>query len=370
MILHIVDDEKFVDDAFFYSQRINSIVKHKFIVINSSKKLKHIVKTPVEILSKFEIYNPYFIQRLIKYDAVILHRLDYTKLMLVLLSPRKVNFTWIGLGGDYYRLLFNKTEDLFLPETIKAKKNDTRSGLRLFLKKKFYNGFIGRNAIKKINNFAPVLDTEFQLFKKTNTWYDGKFADFNYGTGILKIKKLLKEEVSRGPNILLGNSATYENNHLDLFNEIKEFNLEGKKIICPLSYGREEYKERVINAGKEIFMDKFEGLTEFLTYEKYVEKLTSCSIVLMNHKRQQALGNIMLMLALGAKVYLRNENAAFSFFKKMGITIFSIQDITVESDFYRPLSLEEVRRNKSIIKNRYEDEIFIKKISRFYKNIA
>jgi len=368
-ILHVVDDEKFIDQAYFYSQITKSTIDHKFIVISESKKLKYISKTPVEILSKFLVINPFFIWRLTKYDAVIIHKLDFLKLLLIFFSSKKVNFTWIGLGVDYYRFIVDNPNDLLLTHTKELTKYDERSKIRLFLKKKFYTGFFGKKAIQKIRNFAPVLSSEFQLFRNTNNWYKGKFVNFNYGSGIGKKKNFFKNKVILGSNILIGNSATYENNHVDFFLKIKDFDLAQRKIICPLSYGRGEYRSKVIEAGVENFGKNFEELTDFIPYDEYVKKISTCSIVVMNHKRQQALGNIMLMVGMGAKVYLREENPVFSFLENLGVKLFSIEQITGELDFFTPLSIDDIGKNKNTIKNRYKEGVFEKKITQFYKDV-
>jgi hypothetical protein len=45
----------------------------------------------------------------------------------------------------------------------------------------------------------------------------------------------------------------------------------------------------------------------------------------MNHNTQQAIGNILTCLWLGAKVYMNEKNTAFQYFKRIGLNIYSLQ---------------------------------------------
>ena len=40
-----------------------------------------------------------------------------------------------------------------------------------------------------------------------------------------------------GNNILIGNSRSYANNHLEIFSILSKFNIANRKVIVPLSYG-------------------------------------------------------------------------------------------------------------------------------------
>jgi len=73
----------------------------------------------------------------------------------------------------------------------------------------------------------------------------------------------------------------------------------------------------------------------------------------MNHKRQQAFNTIMIALAQGCKVYLREENSIFGALNNKGFIIFSIQkDIDKESAFL-PLSIQNQIHNLNLIKEDY-----------------
>lgn len=369
MILHIVDDQKFIDDSYAYAIKANN-KKHKFIVLSDNKDLTFINSTPIEVFKKKAVFESSFRNSLKEYEVVLLHGLEWYKLILIFLSSKKIKFAWIGYGTDYYRYVCKHPSDLLMPRTIEIQKYDKRPKFKILLKNYILQSWIVRSIINRIKYFSPVLNSEFDLIKQNNSWFKPQFLDFNYGSGIKKVQELLEKDTELGDNVLVGNSATYENNHLDIFEALEKIDFVDREITCPLSYGREEYRSEVIKKGREVFGNKFNEITAFLPYDEYVELLSNCSVVLMNHRRQQALGNIMLMLCMGAKVFLRNENPAYVFLKKEGYIVFSIQDIVDKEKLATPLSKTEKKINRELLRERYLDKNFLEKIKNYYDSVV
>ena len=370
-VLNVLNDEKFIDNAHRFSGKISG-VENEYIVISDSTNLKYIKETPVNIISKKKIFHRDFFKEMKSYDAVILHKLDFIKIWILIFASRKVKFIWVGLGVDYYSYVFGSKEKLFEPKTYALYKAemDSKNPIRNFLKKLFYSSFLVKYAINKITYFAPVLNVEYDLVRAKNNWFRPKFVDFNYGSGDSDFEATAKKHSTLGKNILIGNSATYENNHIDVFYQLKDFELSDRMIVCPLSYGKNNYRNEVIKEGKQIFKNSFEPIIDFVSYQEYVEMLSTCSIVVMNHKRQQAMGNIMIMIGLGAKVYIRKSNPVYAFLQELGVTVFEIEEIKNEEDFLAPLNEAQSSNNKRIIEDRYNGENFLNKIRLFYKTIG
>ncbi|MBD5134534.1 MAG: TDP-N-acetylfucosamine:lipid II N-acetylfucosaminyltransferase [Lachnospiraceae bacterium] len=128
--------------------------------------------------------------------------------------------------------------------------------------------------------------------------------------------------------ILVGNSSTPENQHIEMFEKLSYLKEEKDiNIICPLSYGDENYREEVIRKGKDIFGNNFIPITEFMDIEKYHNLLSTCDIGIFNNNRQQALGNIWIMLRMGKKLYIRSDNSMWKHFKDLGFKLYDIADI-------------------------------------------
>jgi len=69
----------------------------------------------------------------------------------------------------------------------------------------------------------------------------------------------------------------------------------------------------------------------------------------MNHKRQQAFNTIMMALANGCKVFLREENTIFKMLKREGFKIFSIQKEIDDSTAFQTLTIEDQIHNLELI---------------------
>ena len=64
-----------------------------------------------------------------------------------------------------------------------------------------------------------------------------------------------------------------------------------------------------------------------MAIEDYNRQIASCGVVVMNHVRQQAVGNISAALYKGARVFLRRENPLFRFFCDNGATVFPMEQL-------------------------------------------
>ncbi len=142
------------------------------------------------------------------------------------------------------------------------------------------------------------------------------------------------EGVERGksnvpPTIMIGNSGDPTNLHAEMLEKLEPFRKKDIKIVCPLAYGgTHDYLKSVISKGKELFGDKFIPWTDMMDRQEYARNLSGVDIALMNHRRQQGLGNILALLFLGKKVYLRSDITSWAFLKRHHCTVYDIGTIT------------------------------------------
>lgn len=159
-------------------------------------------------------------------------------------------------------------------------------------------------------------------------------------------------EFNTKKNILIGNSGALSNNHLDAFDLIKNEDIEDRKIIVPLSYGgNKTYINYVINKGKEQFGDNFYPILDRLSLEEYSKLLESCGIVIFNHKRQQAVGNLLSLIGRGSKIIFHPENPVYKYYSSYGMNLDNTKDFTLDS-----LSMNKVVENQKIIKDIYNED--------------
>lgn len=368
MILHIVVDDKFIDMAYKAFERVYP-GKNEFLVISNSKNLKYIKLTPVKIISLKEFFKKSFMEKLSRYEFVVLHWLDDFKKFLVLNAPEKVKFVWIGWGGDYYcytkkNLFLPLTKD-YLDKTNKKNLNiNVISGLKYTIKNILFMRKLNvkidiRELFNKIDFFAPVIKEDYDLVSSAIEKFKPQYISWNYGTLEDDLIKDLNSKIS-GNNILIGNSATPENNHLDTFKFLENIDLRDRKLICPLNYGDPEYAKYISNKGALYFGNNFYPITEFMSIDEYRDILKSCSVAIMNHLRQQAVGNIIMMLYMGAKVFLNKESPVYSFFNKQGAKIYSTNELCME-EINLELKDEDIERNREILRKHWSRDVILSK---------
>jgi hypothetical protein len=360
MILHIVADDKFIDMAFRIFEEVHPC-QNEFLIITKNKRFKYIKNTPVVSIEPRSIFRNSFLKSLKKYDMVILHILDDIKMLMLTRVSKDIKFVWIGWGYDYYDLIYKKKCNLYLPLTLKLysqNKGAEHLSLRNRIKSTIfiiYYCLKGKNnIINRINYFSPVLYEDYELIRKSIPNFHPNYISWNYGT--LEddvIPGYEKIEVSAN-NILVGNSSTYENNHFDAFDQLSRIKLHQRKVIVPLSYGEMKYRDIIAEIGRKYWGDSCVPIVKYLPIKDYIRLIGSCSVVVMNHVRQQALGNIAIMMYLGAAVFLRKQNPIYDFFKKEGAYIYAFEDLINDHELINiRLANSEIEINREVLRKHW-----------------
>jgi len=157
-----------------------------------------------------------------------------------------------------------------------------------------------------------------------------------------------------GRDVQLGNSATPANNHVEAIELLRTRLPEAGRLLVPLSYGRASYARAVIEVGRAALAERFDPLTDWMPIAAYNQRMASCGFVCMNHRRQQALGNICAALYRGATVYLQRENPLFGFLVGLGVTLRDIESLDADAQApLQALDSEQRLRNRAAIEARY-----------------
>ena len=144
-------------------------------------------------------------------------------------------------------------------------------------------------------------------------------------------KKCSTRDAYDETRILLGNSATSSNRHQQMFDMLERFNKENAVFYAPLTYGDMEYRDKIIKLGKDKFGDKFVPLVKHMDSSDYLDFLSTITVGVFNHNRQQGIGNISRLLAFGAKVYLSKDGPLLEENLKDGFKVFPTEDIPNQS---------------------------------------
>lgn len=355
-ILHLSLDDKFIDIALPYFNRISHC---NDLVVLADQQVRYVKSKAVIVNDVQKIIEQIDIN---KYGLIIIHALDPVWYQFVLNLPKTCCIVWLGWGYDYYSLLNNT----FLLKKTRCVEFSLKESIKkaIFTFKRYSCRKLLCEVIERIDYFSPVLDIEYNLVKNAvNTQNFPKYIPFTYGSLETDFGKDFLNSYVTGNNILVGNSATATNNHIEVFDLLKQYTLKNnQKIFCPLSYGDTKYKKSIEKLGYSILGEKFQPIVQFLPITEYIEIIGSCSIVIMNHVRQQALGNILSMLYLGATVYLREENPIYMFLIKNNIKVFSIKLLEEHStQLEYQLSRDDVEHNRKILQQLYSYEATLHK---------
>lgn len=346
MILHIISDEKFLDKGLYNFNRVTN-KKNQTLILAKSTKFKYLKLTPDFILKN---YLALFFQKNIRIirsaEIIVLHSLSSLGVLASLIAKKQTKILWIGWGADYYSLFEKKGYQLYGPLTknLFAKNSKPKTSFHSKLKN-FLFKLLKYKARNKITIFSPVIFEDYELFMTYFPHSKMRYLPWNYGISVTKNN--IENLKPLGQNILIGNSASHTNNHLEIFELLKNIDLTGRRLIVPLSYGDETYRDEIVKIGHELFGDTFHPLIDFMPFEEYQGVLHSCSIALMNHYRQQAVGNINMMILLGAKVFLSERNPYYKTCSRDKVKVFRIEDLINDpNSLFVPL-VEEIRIQNS-----------------------
>lgn len=173
-----------------------------------------------------------------------------------------------------------------------------------------------RIAIKYFKGILTLIPKDLRVIERISAqhgeWHPACLFGLTHDAAENQKKDALTVLASPKPKspvrILLGNSATRENRHLQALDFLGNFSEQDLVIYAPLSYGDEEYRNEVIKKGKELFSEKFVPLLEYVAFDQYRAFLKTISIGIFNNNRQQGMGNIEVLMRYGAKIYLAVDN--------------------------------------------------------------
>jgi len=354
-ILHIASDEKFIDAANYLYEKAYPNSNTFIIVLPKFENYK------IKYVSKKENYIFYHnnektlnnvLELIDKYDLIVLHGYDFFKARIVNKRQNAV-YNYILWGAELYNRhpLFKNT--LYGKKTSASfqKKILFKDVFRPFfhlLKYKIFNVYNFQfKTLSKIKYFSILHKEDYNLFiEKGIIIKNTKYLKFTYYP-IEFIFEENKDLKVNDNNILLGNSASSTNNHIEAIDLLKNINLQHRKIITPLSYGNMKYASKIIKYGEEKLSNNFHYLKDFMPLQEYNKTIQSCGIVIMNHYRQQAVGNILASMWMGAKVFLDNRNTFYHYLKRIGCYVYLIDDLI--NGNLENLNNTQIEHNRNIL---------------------
>lgn len=309
-IVHCMHAEKFIQQFtdFLFLNFSDFEIRHKIFITGDLEKYS--IKMRSNMLSSGS--NKLLFYAKISFamnsaDKVIIHGLFNINLVILLfMQPwllRKCY--WVVWGGDLYSYQHVRRAWLWCR-----------------------NEFFRRFVIRRLGHFITHIRGDYELARK---WYGTKgiwHECFTYPSN-LYYELPLPSIRHDGVNILLGNSADPSNNHIDALEKLRPHATQDIKIFCPLSYGDAVYARRVADYGESIFGAKFIPIIDFMSLNDYNKMLSKIDIGIFNHGRQQGMGNIVTLLGMGKKVFMRNDITSWDALRGIGVEIFDINDFNL-----------------------------------------
>jgi len=348
MIVHLFNDEKFVDSTIYNFQKYSKVV-NKYFIFSNSKRLRYvnnykdikIVSNSCYNLDLDEIYN--------HCKLLIIHYLTPKKLFVIKNKPKDVKVIWSVWGSDAYDHF--KSESIYEPKTLSYFNKSMMNSFRATFLYTMYHFLRFRiqpiskeiDILKKIEYLSTVIPDEFQLVNNEFN-LNAKYIPLSYHSSNFKNSSKF---TSLGNSVLLGNSATLSNNHFDAFELLKV--AKDINFIMPLSYGAKNFKyyRNLIVSRARKKLKNINPLLSFITLNDYINKLNACNSIIMYHKRQQALGNIYLALYTGQRVFLNTKSVTYKYLIKKGFFVFSLEnDIKLLS---KNLEINKKNINREIV---------------------
>lgn len=338
-ILHIAEPQTFTKSFFQLVEKEFEHTQHCILShapINEwSKDFKIDNKSSVGLAWVLD-----FIRIAYRADKIIIHGLfDFYAIILLALQPWLLKKSyWMIWGGDLYAYEFG------------------HRNWKWKLKE-----FFRRPVIKRMGHLVTYVDGDVELARN---WYGatGRYHECIMYTSNIYREYAIKSEPHGTINIQIGNSADSSNNHLEILERLAPFRDQDIAIYAPLSYGGQEYAQSVINMGRDRFGDKFKPLTNFMPFDQYLDFLGKIDIAIFNHKRQQAMGNIITLLGLGKKVYMRNDITPWLMFKKKGVKVYENSEIELSSIDERAMMC-----NREAIKSNFSEELVINQLKKIFE---
>jgi len=242
-------------------------------------------------------------RRLAPGDRVVIHQLTNPRLLLYLFLFRRAarRCAWVFWGGDVY---YHRFRPRAWPHALRER--------------------LRRSVIPAFPVVAGFVPGDFETVRAV---YGSRAR---YVRAFYPIPTDDPATADDGPpapgprsiTILVGNSGAPANEHAWVYRTLARFRSEDLRILSPLSYGDPDYVASTIALGRELFGERFVPLTDFLPPEQYARLIGGVDAAVMNHGHQQALGNVVALLMMGKKVFVRSDTTPYRFFGDLGIQVF------------------------------------------------
>lgn len=375
-ILHLINDHQVTERTLGVYEELFPH-QNEVLLFNKTKKTKH--------LSKYvscPLVNSRNVRKIAKnYDFsgvthVIAHYMTMEKIDFIKYVPNNVHVCWEVYGFDLYNQFLapngfqiSYTNQLkYHPHSFSLKYFPLFVKIGLFFKGHRYPfAWQINNQFKYISNRVDSI----QYCCKYDAQYIEEFAHrqirsyetFNYSLSEV-LGDLKDAPFSTGRNILIGNSASFSNNHLYVLELLKGIELGNDvNLIIPVSYGgKPKYIKEIIKCYSLRYPGKVKFLKDYMPLHEYNRMFTSLNACILSAWRQESIGTIIMCLYMGIKVFMSGRSPLYKWLLECGFTLFEIEDAARE-DLEKPLERNVQQHNRDLVLQRYNDKQIAENLS-------
>jgi glycosyltransferase involved in cell wall biosynthesis len=317
MNLHIVPDNTFIN-AFHDNLDALGLLPGNRIVVRTNNRGLTAIKHDIPYARLYSKTFEKLVGETPQYDRVFIHY--FTPLLYRWVARHSFKeLNWMVWGGDLYNLP-GIDHSCYEAITLDYIQNDRSMNTLLYHAKVIlgHRPFL-KAAYRKVKNILTWMPQEYE-FACDHLPVEATHQFFFYeNQQPYQALDGIKGEPPRSERLtlLLGNSGTPSNNHLDAVRFLSEHRIKAD-LVVPVSYGDRRYisflrKNLHYAFGKVTFVD------QFLPFEDYVKLLASADALVMNTIRPMGYGNILMMLYMGKPVFLNPRNTSLSALEASGI---------------------------------------------------
>lgn len=189
---------------------------------------------------------------------------------------------------------------------------------------------------------------------RAREWYDNRgkhIRGISYPSNLFPGETLAGAERKQGMVIQVGNSGDSANEHAELFERLAPLVHSDTRLFVPLPYGDKGYVREIIDLGERQFGDRFEPQPELVPLAQYQQRLADVDVAVFGHHRQQATGNIVTLLGLGKKVFLRSSISSWDYYQSLGLEVYDLETLEL-SPLPEPLQV----RNRDAVRLAFSPE--------------
>jgi len=377
MILHVVFDNIYLRKFIEMINRNLGKERHAFVVL-SYDPIRHLDNREHDNVHFMRAHRRFSLLRgedakkfssLIRdSDRAVIHHLSDAAIRL--LHGTKIEKNWVLWGSDLYDyipipLFQSRTRDLLASSAEGGLVNRAKQGRRALVA--LWRNRRRKAFVREIDNVMTCIEGDYRLVvehfrtkaRRVHFSYPipVDFDDLN-ATDRPAIPKKYDFKSKYEYVIQLGNSGYPSNNHVEVLHRLRNIESGNFCVVAILSYGdNPAYIRGVIEQGRALLGERFIPITEYLEPEAYAGILRQIDVAIMNHNRQQGMGNIVSLLYMGKKVFLSEGVTTFGYLTEAGIAVYPVQSID-RSELKQLASLSEEKKaaNRLRIYEMFKDD--------------